>query len=111
MFINLCLETCDVIERNRDYGGNDLSAGGKHGRIPKIFKTADECREACVAVKDCAGFVFVKSDISNHNCAIKSKWDQAKGKESNCCDSGRVTEECRSKGIIQQKRKISKKKL
>ena len=98
MFDDLCLETCDFIERNKDYGGNDLSAGGKDGRIPKIFKTAEECREACVAQKDCAGFVFVKSDLSNHNCAIKSKWDQTKGKDNSCCDSGRVTEKCRTKG-------------
>ena len=90
----------NIIEKNRNYGGNDLRAGGKHGRIPKIFTTAEECREACITQKDCAGFVFVKSDMSNHNCAIKSKWDQTTGKDSNCCDSGRVTEECRTKGTF-----------
>ena len=100
MFNDLCLETCDFIERNKDYGGNDLIAGGNHGRVPKIFKTAEECREACVEQKDCAGFVFAKSDITNHNCAIKSKWDQTKGQDSTCCDSGRVTEKCRTKGTF-----------
>ena len=77
-----------------------LTTTSNKGRVPKIFKTAEECREACVALKDCTGFVFVKSDINKHNCAVKSKLDPAQGSDANCCDSGRVTEKCREKGVL-----------
>ena len=53
-----------------------------------------------MAIKECLGFVFVKSDINKHNCALKSKLDQAKGSDANCCDSGIVTEKCREKGLL-----------
>ena len=78
-----------------------MPAGGLYGRIPKIFRTAEECRKACIDMPGCAGFVFVKSEKKTRdNCAVKSKWDSStKLPEQNCCDSGRVTEACRKTGI------------
>ena len=87
---------CDEIEFDTDYSGNDLQVGGKYGRIAKVFKSAEECRRACAAMKDCAAFVFVKSQMNQHNCAVKSKWAPAtKKKNRKCCDSGKVTKKCR----------------
>ena len=68
---------------------------GEMGRLPKVMKNAEECRQACINSKDCAGFTFVKTAIYKHNCAIKKKWSPASRRTSKCCDSGQVTDSCR----------------
>ena len=100
---------CGNIEKDRDYSGNDLRMSGNAGRIPKMFATAEECRQACAGIKDCVGFVFVKSVRNDHNCAVKSKWVPDTGKSNDCCDSGEVTEVCRKKyqGLFKVFQKLS----
>ena len=77
-----------------------MPAGGDSGRVPRNFRSAEECRKACIDIPGCAGFVFVKGPVNGHNCAVKTKWDPARKKPNNkCCDSGVVTEGCRKTGI------------
>ena len=78
-----------------DYPGNDLNAGGLYGRIPGNMKTVDECRQACIALPDCAGFTFVKAETVHDNCAVKAAWVESAKTNENCCDSSRITDECR----------------
>lgn len=69
------------------------------GRIPKIMSSADECRQACIDLKDCFGFTFVKSDKTRHNCAVKKEWRHESKTRSTCCDSGQVTNACRKGNV------------
>ena len=79
-----------------DYPGNDLNAGGLYGRVPGNMKTADECRQACIALPDCVGFTFVKVETVRDNCAVKAAWVvSTANSNANCCDSAEVTDECR----------------
>ena len=83
-----------------DYPGNDLNAGGLYGRVPGNMKTADECRQACIALPDCVGFTFVKVETVRDNCAVKAAWvASTANSNANCCDSAEVTDECRG-GMI-----------
>ena len=59
------------------------------------MRNAEECRQACIDLKGCTGFTFVKSAIYKHNCALKKKWHRKYKKSSKCCDSGQVTDACR----------------
>ena len=60
------------------------------------MQTADECRQACIDLAGCVGFTFVKSQMDRHNCALKSSWvPNTKSTNNECCDSGRVTDNCR----------------
>ena len=68
---------------------------GEMGRLPKVMKNAEECRQACINLKNCAGFTFVKSAIYKHNCAVKKMWRPESRRSSKCCDSGQVTDDCR----------------
>ena len=93
------LDQCGKLEENTDYSGNDLMSGGAMGRIPKIMSSADECRQACIDLKDCFGFTFVKSDKTRHNCAVKKEWRHESKTRSTCCDSGQVTNACRKGNV------------
>merc|ERR1711996_108958 len=79
-----------------NYDGNDLHVGGYYGRVIGHMKSVEECRIACLNVEDCVGFTFVKSEKEKDNCAVKSVWDPStKRTNTSCCDSGRVTDDCR----------------
>ena len=94
--IIFCKDNCEETLIDVDYPGNDLNAGGLYGRVPGNMKTADECRQACIALPDCVGFTFVKIETVRDNCAVKAAWVvSTANSNANCCDSAEVTDECR----------------
>ena len=98
--IIFCKDNCEETLIDVDYPGNDLNAGGLYGRVPGNMKTADECRQACIALPDCVGFTFVKVETVRDNCAVKAAWVvSTANSNANCCDSAEVTDECRG-GMI-----------
>ena len=86
---------CDAILTDTDYLGNDLSAGGLHGRVQGHMADAEACRQECIKLPACVGFTFVKNDVGD-NCAVKETWDESSKVINSCCDSGRVRGECRT---------------
>jgi len=85
---------CPVVETNVDYPGNDLNAGGWLGRVPGHL-TRQECAVWCKNDERCVGYVFVKSQTSGDNCAVKSSWNRASRKPgSDCCDSQQINRGC-----------------
>lgn len=86
------LGACMSIERNRDFPGNDLNAGGKHGRIKGHLPNAEACRAACARTAGCKSWTFVKSEPAGQdNCAVK-RTTKAQGRNNagSCCDSGEL---------------------
>jgi len=91
------LGQCDAIETDTNILGNDLNAGGFVGRVIGNLPNVEACRKACVDLEECAAFTFVKSELTNDNCAVKtSSWVSSTKETGNtCCDSGPVTDSCR----------------
>ena len=66
------------------------------------MKNAEECRKACVGLRGCVGFTFVKTETERPNCAVKSSWVHYTKTSNTNCDSGRVTNTCRKfiQGVV-----------
>jgi hypothetical protein len=85
---------CPAVETNVDYPGDNLDAGGWLGRVPGHL-TRQQCAVWCKSDSRCAGYVFVKSQTSGDNCAVKSSWNGASRKPgSDCCDSQQINRGC-----------------
>jgi len=81
------------IERNVDYFGNDLNAGGRFGRIKGHLPNAAACRQACANTPGCKSWTFVKSEPAGRdNCAVKRTTRAQGNRRTNtgCCDSGEM---------------------
>lgn len=86
---------CDDVQNNIDYPGNDLHVGGYGGRVIGHLTEA-ECRSSCMANADCVGYTFVKSETTRDNCAVKQNWVEGSRTTSSCCNSARISDNCRS---------------
>jgi len=94
--------SCPSIQRNVDYPGNDLDAGGHLGRVQGHL-TLEQCDAWCRRSSACVGYTFIKNVKIGDNCAPKSSWNEATRKTGkSCCDSRQVTSDCSARvGLVQ----------